>query len=319
MTEDEMREKFEFLKTAFKDSKIKECFYFDHTNCSKEIIRAHSVQENKLLSRIAVNGKVITKKKSYLPFNNTDEMGKAVASTFTGFCKYHDNQLFMPIEDKTYVGSPLQKFLFAYRAFAYVAHKNLEQHKFMETLADNANIPNPNIGLKCNVEKDTPFVNNLFKECFLKEDYSSLITYEITLDYEVSFCVSTSLTLVYDISGKKINNLKDFSKPVHNLFLTIFPMNGKTIMLFSWFKYSDSVYKKWIYQLKSMSQDKMLNYLNQMIINETENFYISPKLWELWGQSGQEEMEQNFYWSMLFNLTKTDLNYTPQFNLFTKI
>lgn len=281
MTEDEMKEKFEFFKTAFKDSKIKECFYFNHTNCSKEIIRAHSVQENKLLSRIAVNGKVITKKKSYLPFDNTDEMGKAVASTFTGFCKYHDNQLFMPIEDKPYVGSPLQKFLFAYRAFAYVAHKNLEQNKFMETLADNANIPNPNIYLKCNVAKDTPFLNDLFKECFLKENYSSLITYEITLDYEVSFCVSTSLTLVYDISGKKINNVKDFNKPIHNLFLTIFPMDGKTIMLFSWFKYSNSVYKKWIYQLKSMNQDKMLNYLNQMIINETENFYISPKLWEL--------------------------------------
>lgn len=45
-------------KALRKESKIKQCLYPDHSNCSERIIGAHSIQNNKILKRISTNGRV---------------------------------------------------------------------------------------------------------------------------------------------------------------------------------------------------------------------------------------------------------------------
>ena len=317
MTEDELQQKAKVFQEAFEQSNIKECFYFDHTNCNN-IIRAHSIQKNKILRHIANNGMVVAYKKSIMPFNNIKSVGKKVASTFTGFCKKHDDELFTPIEKYPYQSTPQQKFLYAYRAFAYETHKKLEMQKMIEIFNNKTKEKLQNIGLNNSIKIDYPHINNLFKDCFLKDDYSALISYEIILDYEVQFTVSSVLTPKYDISGKKINRLMDTTKPVQNLYLTIFPENGKTIMLFSWFKESDKIYKKWFYQFKSLPQDIQKNYLNVFIPLETENFYLSPDLWDSWGQDGQSEFQQYLEIIPLIAMPYKPDDYVPKYDLFKK-
>lgn len=51
--------------------------------------------------------------------------GRKKATTFTGFCDYHDSKIFSPIENEDYVEeNKEQEFLFAYRALAYEHHAN---------------------------------------------------------------------------------------------------------------------------------------------------------------------------------------------------
>ena len=65
MTEEErIAKEYELFKEAYEESKIKECFYFDHTHCDKRIISAHSIQKSKILKHISKDGMVIAIKKS---------------------------------------------------------------------------------------------------------------------------------------------------------------------------------------------------------------------------------------------------------------
>lgn len=320
MTEEErIAKEYELFKEAYEESKIKECFYFDHTHCDKRIISAHSIQKSKILKHISKDGMVIAIKKSIEPFNKIQSLGKKVASTFTGFCGYHDNKLFMPIEDKPYIGTAQQKFLFAYRAFAYEAHKKREMSKMIEVFSKKVGRDVENKGLTYNLDVDMPHVNNLFKDCFLKQDYSDLITYDLSLDYEVSFTVSSIISPRFNLSGKKINDFRDKTKPIHNMFLTIFPNEGKTILLFSWFKESDCIYKKWIYQFKSLTVEKQINFLNVFIPLETENFYLSPDLWDAFGENGRKEFQQNFEFIPFMAIPQKPDDYKPQYDLFKNL
>lgn len=99
--------------------KPKFCFYPEHDKCSNKIIKSHTIQNNKILSSIAKNGHVIAlNSRDKLFFQSYKIDGKNVASTFQGFCGYHDATIFSPIENRDYDKGYEQTFLYTYRTFA---------------------------------------------------------------------------------------------------------------------------------------------------------------------------------------------------------
>ena len=104
-----------------KKCRFKGCLFPDQSSCSTlSGIKAHSIQRNKILRSISNSGKVqcFDVRNSY--FNNDFSLvGIGEASTFFGFCNYHDTKVFSDIENKDYVNSKEQNFLFAYRACAF--------------------------------------------------------------------------------------------------------------------------------------------------------------------------------------------------------
>jgi len=125
-----------YLKSSF----IKNCIYHDQSKCSEKIIKAHSIQNNKILSSLSVNGEVVVLQLNAelesLNFKG-QEIGKKIATIFSGFCSYHDKTVFQPIEDIDYINNEEQNFLFAYRTFAYEYHKKLEQINAFRILVRN--------------------------------------------------------------------------------------------------------------------------------------------------------------------------------------
>src|SRR5690554_1668616 len=90
----------QLYKSLRKDARIKQCLYPDSSLCSEKIIRAHSIQNNKILNRISTDGLVYMPcPKPDNPFAVMTEYGRKEATVFTGFCGYHDNNIFQPIED----------------------------------------------------------------------------------------------------------------------------------------------------------------------------------------------------------------------------
>jgi len=115
----------EFSK-LYRECKFKKCVFPDQSQCSEKVIKAHSIQKNKILKHIAENGMLISSGiESILFTKEFKKIGVSSASTFFGFCNYHDTILFSEIENKDYVGNIEQKFLHAYRACAleYVKKK----------------------------------------------------------------------------------------------------------------------------------------------------------------------------------------------------
>ncbi|GAH17669.1 unnamed protein product, partial [marine sediment metagenome] len=115
------------LSNLFKKCRFKGCVFPDKSNCSKKPIKAHSIQKNKILKHISINGKVISGDIQKTLFTQEfEEVGINSASTFFGFCNYHDTSIFSEIENQDYIESQEQNFLYAYRACALEYVKKIE-------------------------------------------------------------------------------------------------------------------------------------------------------------------------------------------------
>jgi len=87
-------------------------------DCSTKIIAAHLIQRRGMgLKTIAEDGNVLTPaqhtKERHIYFK---EVSTASASTFSGFCKHHDQALFMPLETTPLLPTDEQIFLQTYRS-----------------------------------------------------------------------------------------------------------------------------------------------------------------------------------------------------------
>ena len=78
-------------------------------SCNKKAIKSHSVQKSKHLKNIAEQGKVHGKSINYIDVESFlngkmqfEDIGINKASTFDGFCAFHDNELFKDIEKGDY-------------------------------------------------------------------------------------------------------------------------------------------------------------------------------------------------------------------------
>jgi len=94
------------------------------SECGGQIVKAHTVSRRGSLERIARQGHVYT----FVPsLQNLNAHGGALhpvlrgigaASTFTGFCAKHDNELFAPLEKVGFTATAEQCLLVGYRSLA---------------------------------------------------------------------------------------------------------------------------------------------------------------------------------------------------------
>lgn len=127
---------------------FKKCYHSIYeNNCDKEIISSHSISKSSSLKKIAEGGHIYNHKLNFYNFfdlNNSNpihiiepqKVGINEASTFYGFCKYHDNKIFEDIDVKDIHINKRTAFLLGYRAFVREYYtKELaikEQEKFLE-------------------------------------------------------------------------------------------------------------------------------------------------------------------------------------------
>ena len=110
-------------------------------SCSRTVCKAHTVPRSSL-NLIAEDGHVLSFKpnlrnlKKHGPAMPPQRQGVGSASTFTGFCAKHDDQIFSPLEKAPFEGTPEQCFLVAYRALARELHVKSAVASFNNSLGD---------------------------------------------------------------------------------------------------------------------------------------------------------------------------------------
>jgi len=336
------KERFNKLK---KDCMWKACFHKDE-NCSEKIIKAHSIQNNRVLNKISENGHVYMFD-AHIDYNQglvtkMKEEGRGKATTFTGFCGYHDKKIFEPIEDYDFVpGNKEQEFLYAYRALAkeYHAKKTTtEMYRRMLEIINSGNEEKIHSFFSL-VSKQTPvtlvaienmlngsYIGSLDAEQRLEKykqqfnsyldnsNYSELVTEVIVFQKEYHLAVSSMIFIEKDLLGNTINDLSDFDTALAPLFITIFPQNEKTYVLMSYLSRNRRRYKFIRKQILSLNENKVKSILSNIILKYVENFTVSPKKWrELEG--GIENQLGREYIDSAFRLNK-ELNTDSQLNIF---
>lgn len=287
--------------------KIKKCLYPEQDKCNGKIKRAHAIQNNKILINVSDNGELIALNgKSNLFFQAPEKQGRKVASTFWGFCDYHDTIVFEPIENYDYDKSLFQTFLYTYRTFSwhyYLKEAQMNKNIFIQEntkldLKDNEFFVGTQLGIK-----DNEKLKEKFDNAILNKDYSLINYYVWEIPFKVEFSCCSMVQLFYDLLGKKINNYEDIdniNKPLKNIFINIFPENNKSYCIFSWIK-EDTEYEDFIQQFSKLTLKNKINYLNNLLPKETDNIFINPRLWKKWGEEVQQAFVEWANISILFN------------------
>ncbi|MBD1880750.1 hypothetical protein [Coleofasciculus sp. FACHB-T130] len=275
------------LNTLKRESRVKECFCASD-ECSS-VIKAHSVQNNKILREIATDGLVVQLKPEDLDGNfiiESEEIGRKIATVSTNFCGFHDTKIFLPIESKDYrKNDKQQEFIFAYRAFAREYHlkreaKNLYENARKAAREDNKHffdlvLKGTNNTLR-QLEKEKEKLNTALK----KSDFGIFGTHIIEFHGNYQIAASSLFAIKEDLQGNPINDLSDLDQELKWIFLSVFPQKSKTLVLLSFYKKNRKLFSFIRNQLmkKSLQEQKLI--ISNILLCHVENLVLSPRVWE---------------------------------------
>ncbi|WP_156403352.1 SEC-C domain-containing protein [Holzapfeliella floricola] len=271
------------MRNKYRKSNFKKCFSFDD-QCNYGFIDAHSLQNNGVLKEISEDNHVYelaTNQNKGLEFK---KIGKNQASTFNGFCKYHDEIYFTKIEDEKYKNTSEQNFWYAYRAWALETHRLYRLKKFYSYVCrDNPQLTqNPLFYYKYQelelTIKDSNIEFEKFKKVYDNNQFDSLETFSKELNFKVGFTATTAVGVDIDPRGHPAADIYNYDEQlvIPSLFISVLPQKETTLLIVSRFK-EDSCYDNIIDSLKTVSTDTVFDYITYCLSQFSENIYFSPK------------------------------------------
>ncbi len=285
---------------------LEECLHFDKKSCSGKIIDAHSIQNNRILNKISKDGHVMMF--SY-DFDINDmtmkRMGRKIATTFSGFCQYHDVKVFQPIENYDYNQSNHeQNCLFAYRALIKELYSKKRAYQiYLELFAytDNDTVLCLLKGFSKGLE-DLEYCLNKFKDIIENKKFEKIKNTVIELNKDYRLAVCGAVNIEYDIYGLTVNNLYDHDEKPKPLFVNIFPQDNKTYIILSIFEEDENIYSF----LKSIENHKDKFKILTNLILCIENIAISPDCWDNFSEDKKSKIIDTFKSNII---SSTDPNF----------
>ena len=215
--------------------------------------RAHTLQREGVLSQI-VNATNHVLRANTLRHDSGEgsvsTIGWKHASTFLGFCATHDAALFGPIEREQFTGPPQQTFLVGCRA---LCHEVFAKKSATMSLAKVQDVIDR--GRSDEDQRDiqrrmgdhrSGLVRGYGENSWYKEQADAVVksgdyckwggaAFEIA--GRLSIASAGSATPSYDLSPKRIQNLRDFSQRVQPIMFGMVPTvdaGGSNFVVFSW-------------------------------------------------------------------------------------
>ena len=285
---------FNKLKKLFTE---KECLY-PNGNCSNEIIRSHTIQKSKALSKIAVDGHVYQMK-----INNSEIMSKGaeairpdlvgykLATTYYGFCAKHDNELFRPIDSIEFSEEIRQCFLYSYRALCKEVYlrmrtiKSYPEYDILKNYRSNLTLEKYQ-SLKSSFTIPHEITNQILSEsktiydAMLKnEGFDALENYIILFNQIPSVLCNAIFFPDFDFHGRQIVNLR-IDEEMHPITVNIFPTDSGGVALFSWLKKYHKGPYNFCKSLNKIPHRKKTTSIIQMCFEFFENIAWSPAWWD---------------------------------------
>ena len=278
--------------------KISECFYHDKSECKGAIKQAHSLQRNGRLSIIEGDVKGQKQIYTFTSFESDQDcflktlkpIGKAEASTFFGFCDFHDTNLFSCVEGTNkFDESDKHCFLHSYRSFAHSYHRKKEEIKLFSDkeyikgaeYMYNQSIVNSKLALR-DLEKYKQELDNLMEN----QIYDGLCYYVNILPELFPIACSSAISPLYTPKDRKIIP-DDINGKYSTIIITILPDTDQTIIIFAYFP-DDLQAEMYIDDFESLNDYQFRKALSSLLISKVENTFFSPDLWRALDKKGQK-------------------------------
>ena len=270
-------------------------------SCANQAIRAHSVQNSRVLDLLARDGhvKALSLKASKDNIEIVmEDVGRNKATTFEGFCSEHDSEIFRPIEENPIdISDERHLFLLAYRATVRELHVLMDAAikiqatygKRIELGLDTGNEPEPAGMFAINHilrAHSTYLYKDYLDRALQSQRYSDLLHRVITIHHKIPTIAVCSLY--------SIDNVQRDGDWVR-VALNVFPISETASAVVFSCAPNDS-------ELVSASLDRICNseghyqgYLvSRLILNNCENFVISPAYYDQWTAEKQKDVLSYF-------------------------
>ncbi|MBO6668790.1 SEC-C domain-containing protein [Parvibaculum sp.] len=269
-----------------------------HSECTKTIVKAHTVPKSSSLREIARDGHVycFVPTLKNLSANNgrlvPELRGLNLASTFTGFCDRHDNQLFAPIEKTEFTASAEQCFLLAYRALAREIYTKdglvaLEEMRGQldrgKPEDEQYQIQFLNLLISAAAEtgaRDNAVHKSQMDKIFLSEDFSSVRAYVVEFGEVQDVMCAGSIFPTHDFDGNQLQDISDLEPVAKAIYFTSFASGGVGYVVFVWMESDDDCCLPLVQTLDSISNEGLSNALIRFMFENFENLHLRPEWWE---------------------------------------
>lgn len=290
----------QFLHDKFKERFLK-CLW-PGNDCNKRAIRAHSIQNKKVIDSISNNGHVIMPNIK-IDFKSGPEVhfkliGKNRATTFTGLCAYHDNYLFKDIDDNEIdLSDERHLFLLAYRSVLKETHTSLKVARDVQTSylkaielgkfsPDEINDPMIFATLKLEQARQI-FLYKLHYDIIYAEENWSRISHNI-------ICFNCHIPVLAASSVFSCDAYSDVTDGLAYVVFNVFPQDKQLIVIFSFLNEHEIESMKYYIHLKEASEYYLKYEISKLILKKCENFVLSPKVWGNFSSEKQELMLKYF-------------------------
>lgn len=298
----ELKKEFNIAMATIRNgAKLKLCLHPHKQDCKVPIIDAHSLQRQgalKILEHEIDNNRFLysfterehNSKHNFLDFK---KVGRKSASTFNGFCTFHDTTLFKTIENDpeiTNIDSDEHCFLHSYRSFSHSYHRKHEELNLYET--DDEKVRK--LLIKIHGERSLEYmkeaveiaVNDLVEpkrildEYLINNNFSSLQYLVFEYDYTIPIACAGSTSPSFFPNGETFNHSIDPNFKYENVFTTILPFNSRSVIILSALP-EDKQAIKYLDMIDSikyeLEQQKALSF---HVLSGAENAYLSPQFYD---------------------------------------
>jgi hypothetical protein len=268
------------------------------TTCSSpSSIKSHTIQRRGGLGAIAENGHVFSTEKAFSDLKkrggqvDMEKIGVGQASTFPGFCSYHDTELFHPVEQANSKLDACSGFLLSFRATAYeLATKDsqLRSHVAKKEFIDygcafeqQAMLQNFHSLHQVGIEQGLMHITLLkamYDEAFQSQDFRKFSFYGVEFDRLLPFAAAGAFMPEFNFSGAQLQEIK-VGQPVSQIALNITQLGDNTCVVFGWFGGPDCAAARLVDSYKAIPHKEKANSLLVLAMEHLENFFCTPSWW----------------------------------------
>lgn len=268
-------------------------------DCERKAVRAHSIQNGKVLDILQADHHVVMPvqklSKDNEPVTEFSLIGRNNASTFTGLCAEHDAELFKLVDTQPIdVKNKEQLGQLAYRAVMRELHTRIEwayridlQHEdnVMNGLVGE-DAPNPAVPFWDRGWRVIRFRGTFFDSPMSKGKVPALEHHVIELAEQKPTIAASSLFAVeHDKAGDIVGAM-----------LTVLPVDlKKTIAIVSYPKKQKKVVEKGLSDLfEAKGSVTAKTELSKLVIQRVENFVLAPTFYNAWSDDKKKRVLDAF-------------------------
>ncbi len=301
---------YEYIKVLRKIYDKGHCLHpqADPTVCIGPIVKAHSVQRGGGLSRIARNGHVYTfsseKNLSSADLVAPTLVGIHKASTFTGFCSFHDNATFAPVEKNPFEHTLEHTFLLGYRA---ICHEYFKKKMIVELILpyqqrhlDKGRPQSEQLMIQYHVHylrksdgiglRDLALYKAEYDRTLLAGDISKVSYYVIRFSNTPDFLCCSPHMPDYDFTGRRtLQNIWDTSITGDHLTYSLIATDTGGAAVFSWLGKSEAA-EQFVQSLDSLPDHEIPHAIARFTFQYFENIFVSPTWWDGLDESSQQSL-----------------------------